>query len=81
MKNKGYQCLRLGNNLEEGEQFQHVVPAGVWFASEPAPGTALTLAGCTVAPGFDFQDFEMAEKEDLLKVFPQQDEIIERLCR
>ncbi len=77
----GYRCLRLGSNLDDGEQFQFVVPAGVWFASEPEPDTSFTLAGCTVAPGFDFRDFEMAEREKLLKMFPPQKEIIERLCR
>lgn len=77
----GYKCLRLGNDLRNGESFQKVVPAGVWFASEPAPGTAFTLAGCTVSPGFDFKDFEMARKEVLLQCFPQQQELIARLCR
>lgn len=77
----GYACLQLGSNLEKGERFQLVVPAGVWFASEPAPGTAFTLAGCTVAPGFDFRDFEMAEKKALLQQFPAARRVIERLCR
>lgn len=78
---KGYTCLRLGNNLAAGESFQFVVPAGVWFASEPAQGTAFALAGCTVSPGFDFRDFEMADKDDLLQQFPQFHEYINRLCR
>lgn len=80
-KEKGYSCLRLGSNLVEGDAFQLVVPAGVWFASEPAPGTDFTLAGCTVSPGFDFTDFEMAKKEELLKEFPAAKDIINRLCR
>lgn len=80
-KQNGYACLRLGSNLTEGEQFQHVVPAGVWFASEPAPGTDFALTGCTVSPGFDFRDFEMAKKEELEQQFPEQQTIIYRLCR
>jgi predicted cupin superfamily sugar epimerase len=76
-----YECIRLGRNLQEGEVFQFVVPAGAWFASEPAPGVAFSLVGCTVAPGFDFADFEMADAGSLQHDFPQNKLIIERLCR
>lgn len=77
----GYTCLRLGNNLAGGDSFQHVVPAGVWFASEPAPETRFVLAGCAVSPGFDFRDFEMAERVALLEKFPEHRKVIGRLCR
>lgn len=76
-----YKCQKLGSNLAEGEEFQFVVPAMVWFASEPAPGAEFILGGCTVSPGFDFADFEMADKKELLKSFPQHKNIIERLCK
>ena len=76
-----YYCVRLGSNLNNQEVFQFVVPAMAWFASEPAPGTALSLVGCTVAPGFDFKDFEMAEQSKLIAAFPEHSPIIERLCR
>jgi len=76
-----HQCLTLGNSLSDQTQFQIVMPAGVWFAAEPAPDTAFTLAGCTVAPGFDFRDFEMADKEELALRYPQHQELIQRLCR
>ena len=66
-----YYCIRLGNNIAAGETFQFVVPARAWFASEPAPNSAFTLAGCTVAPGFDFADFEIAERKNLLAAYPQ----------
>ena len=80
-QNGNYSCTRLGRNIQEGEKLQFVVPAGAWFASEPAPSTFFALVGCTVAPGFDFEDFEMAKKEDLLKQFSQHSTIIEGLCR
>jgi hypothetical protein len=48
--------LCLGKDLDGGQRPQHVVPAGVWQAAVPR-GDA--LCGCTVAPGFDFDDFEM----------------------
>jgi predicted cupin superfamily sugar epimerase len=76
-----YSCIRLGRNIHEGETFQYVVPAGAWFASEPAPSSFFTLVGCTVAPGFDFADFEMAEKKNLVLQFPEHASLINRLCR
>lgn len=76
-----YQCIMLGNNLSEGATFQFVMPAGAWFAAEPAPETEFTLAGCTVAPGFDFNDFELADGKLLAKDFPQYQDLIRRLCR
>lgn len=76
-----YACVRLGRNMQEGEVFQFVVPAGAWFASEPAQDSFFALVGCTVAPGFDFADFEMAEKQDLLQQYPQHKNLIKRLCR
>lgn len=51
--------IRLGLDLEKGERLQGVVPAG-WWQTARSLG-AWTLAGCTVAPGFDFSQFEMAE--------------------
>lgn len=76
-----YQDVVLGNKIANGATFQFVMPAGVWFAAEPAPGTEFTLAGCTVSPGFDFSDFELANGEALVKGFPEQKELIMRLCR
>ncbi|GAB3039771.1 cupin domain-containing protein [Spirosoma pulveris] len=71
--------VRLGNNPEKGDVFQAVVPAGCWFGSAPAAGVDFSLVGCTVAPGFDFADFEMASREKLLAEFPQHRGVIERL--
>ena len=76
-----YSCIRLGSNLAEGETFQFVVPANTWFASEPAPDSSFSLVGCTVAPGFDFADLEIANRANLLNFFPQHKNIIEKLTR
>ena len=76
-----YSCIRLGRNVKEGETYQFIVPAGCWFASEPAPGTSYAFVGCTVAPGFDFADFEMASKAAIIKQYPQHQKLLERLCR
>ncbi|WP_234736535.1 cupin domain-containing protein [Tellurirhabdus bombi] len=73
------QLIRLGANPDQGEVFQAVVPAGCWFGSKPAEGTAYSLVGCTVAPGFDFADFELAERASLLKTYPHCHEVIRLL--
>ena len=69
----------VGNNIGEEEVPQYVVPAGTWFASELENKNEFALCGCTVSPGFDFNDFEMPEKNQLLKLFPLHEEIINRL--
>jgi hypothetical protein len=71
----------LGNNAGKGQLFQYVVPANCWFASRPAPGSAYCFVGCTVAPGFHFDDFELARPETLSHLYPFLGEIITALCR
>ncbi len=72
---------RLGSNPENGESFQILIKAGNWFGSRLANGNGYALVGCTVSPGFDFEDFELAEKEKLIKEFPQHKELIKQLTR
>lgn len=76
-----WETVHLGNDWQNGETFQYVVPAGCWFSSEPAQGSAYSLVGCTVAPGFDFADFELADGDALALAYPQHREEIRRLCR
>ena len=73
--------VKLGQDLENGSVFQYTIPKNCWFASEPAPASEFSLVGCTVAPGFDFEDFEMAEKSALLIEFPSHRQLIERLTK
>jgi len=70
----------LGRNLSAGERFHHVVPAGHWQGARPT-GSGYSLVGCTVAPGFDFADFEMPDRDTLLRLFPQNREAILALTR
>jgi predicted cupin superfamily sugar epimerase len=81
IENNQYTSIQLGPNINQGDLFQFVVPAKAWFASEPAVGTTFSLAGCTVAPGFNFLDFEMAKVEELLAAYPAYNNVINRLCR
>ena len=72
---------RLGPDPEKGETFQSVIKAGSWFASIPAPGSEYSLVGCTVSPGFDFTEFEMADRTGLSQQYPQHAELIHSLTR
>lgn len=71
---------RLGLNPAAGQSPQCVVPAGAWFGAEVATGD-FSLVGCTVAPGFDFADFEMADREQLLRRYPEHRAVIRKLTR
>lgn len=77
----GYQQLRLGKDWRNGDSLQCMVPADTWFAACPSPGTAYCLAGCTVSPGFDFNDFQLADARELTKEFPEQAQLIRQLVR
>ncbi len=79
--NGKFETIKIGNDILQGQVFQYVIPAGCWFASEPAPGSEFSFVGCTVAPGFDFDDFEMAKADELVKSYPKHEAIIKRLCR
>ena len=72
---------RLGPDPEKGESFQTVVRAGSWFASVPAPDSRYALVGCTVAPGFDFSEFELADRDALSTHYPEYAGLIRQLTR
>ncbi len=77
---------RLGNPLVDPDTvFQAVVPAGCWFAAERVPGASggagYSLAGCTVAPGFEFSEFELADVASITTAHPGHAEVLRRLIR
>ena len=72
------ETIALGSDPAQGERFQAVVSAHAWFGARPVAGT-YALVGCTMAPGFEFSDFELAERDALTKQFPEYKEIIQRL--
>lgn len=72
-----YQNVLVGSDLPNGDNYQFTVPAGKWFAAEVMDKSSFGLVGCTVAPGFDFDDFELATSEMLLKLCPSHKRIIE----
>jgi len=69
----------LGDDFERGEVFQSVVPAECWFGAALKDKDSFALVGCTVAPGFDFDDFELAEQASLLEAYPEHAELIRKL--
>jgi uncharacterized protein len=69
----------LGQDIAQGQRVQYVVPAGCWFGAYPSEGSRYSFVGCTVAPGFDFADFELGKRSLLLHQFPFARAIIERL--
>ena len=76
-----YSQIRLGMNFDDDEVFQAMVPSGSWFGANLKEPGSFALVGCTVAPGFDFNDLEIAERDVLVALFPEHRQIIERLTR
>jgi predicted cupin superfamily sugar epimerase len=79
--NGDFERICLGSDYTNGASFQALVPAGCWFASSPVSTTGFSFVGCTVAPGFDFQDFELASRSELINQYPQHQAIITSLTR
>jgi len=76
-----YQKHCVGKNLEKNETPYAVIPHGCWFGATVDEPNSFSLVSCVVAPGFDFEDFELAMRDELVKQFPQHKEIIEYLIR
>jgi predicted cupin superfamily sugar epimerase len=79
LKDGELSVMILGNEIEKGQSLQIVVPANCWFGAKVNETDSYTLAGCTVAPGFDFHDFELADRSFLLKEFPSARSVVEML--
>ncbi len=76
-----YSKYTVGANLDQDELPQLVVPAGCWFASSVKDINSYSLVGCTVSPGFDYDDFELANRAALISEFPECDDIIMQYTR
>lgn len=71
----------IGSNIPQGEIFQYTVKANTWFGSRVKENGNMSLVGCTVYPGFDFNDFELAKRQELIQLFPHHSKIITELTR
>jgi predicted cupin superfamily sugar epimerase len=76
LQNGKSMTVNLGNDPLKKELFQFAIPKGIWFAARPALKDSYSLLGCTVAPGFDVDDFELGSKAHLLRLFPQHKDLI-----
>lgn len=73
--------VTLGTDLSAGMRPQVVVPKFVWQGSRLCPGGRFALLGTTMAPGFDFEDYESAPRDQLLRGFPDFADWIRALTR
>jgi len=61
----------IGNDLMRGERPQLVVERGVWQGSRLAEGGRWALLGCTVSPGFEFEDYDAGDRAELCAAWPE----------
>jgi uncharacterized protein len=73
--------LVLGSDILNGQEPQLIVPAGVWQGSRLEPGVEFALLGATMAPGFDYADYERGRRADLVAHYPAHAGSITRLTR
>ena len=73
--------IHIGNNLNNGELPQAIVPKHNWFAAKVKHPNTFALVGCTVSPGFDFRDFELASYDKLTERFPEHKALIKEFTR
>jgi predicted cupin superfamily sugar epimerase len=73
------ETVSLGKKYESGENFQYLIKAGQYFAAEVQDKASFALVGCTVSPGFEYSDFELCKKQELIEKFSAHKELIERL--
>ena len=79
-RNKYFQ-IKIGDQVEYDQLPQFVIRAGIWFAAEVVEKKSYSLIGCTVSPGFDFTDFEIADKDEMNKLFPEHSDLISRFIK
>ena len=73
--------LILGKDIDAGEEFQAVIKSGSWFGAIVSDCSSYSLVGCTTSPAFNFENFELGKRENLLQIYPKHKAIIERLTK
>ncbi len=73
--------VQLGNDFEDGAVPSFCIRAGLWFAARVKDRKGFALVSCTVAPGFDFADFELAKRSELVSEFPHLKDVIVEFTR
>lgn len=80
-KEKGLEIRQLGCDFEKGQNLQVIVPANTWFAAQAQEKDSFTLVSCAVAPSFDFEDFQLAKYDDLIKIYAEEKKILKEFCK
>jgi hypothetical protein len=80
-ENGNYSLQKLGNNFLNDELPQIVIKNNTWFAAEIDDKNYYSLVGCTVSPGFEFEDFKLGKREELIDKFPHHKELIVKLTK
>jgi predicted cupin superfamily sugar epimerase len=73
------ETVEIGPDLERGMRPQLVAPRGVWQGCHLREGGRFALLSCTVAPGFDYSDYESGAREELIGQYPDRRQLIEKL--
>lgn len=73
--------LIFGNHIETGMRPQVLIPAGVWQGARLLPGGKFALMGTTVAPGFEFSDYQSGSRKELIDLYPQFEELLTALTK
>jgi predicted cupin superfamily sugar epimerase len=76
-----YTSIIISNNIEKGHVPQFVVPGNTWFAAHVLSINTYSLVGCTVSPGFDYSDFVLGKRLELIQKFPRHKDIILKYTR
>jgi uncharacterized protein len=76
-----YKSVTLGNQIEKGEVFQFTIPALTIFAAESSGSESYSLCGCTVCPGFDYEDFILYDRDSLVQKYPAHEILIHKFTR
>lgn len=80
-ENGQHKEVRIGSDILNGQVPQFVVPGGGYFAASVIEENSYALVGCTVAPGFDFRDFTLPSRKELLDKFPEYGNLIKAYTR
>lgn len=75
------EIITLGSDILNGQKVQVIVPKNTWQGAFVNPGGGFALMGCTVAPGFDRDDYQQADRYELLKQYPSRKDLITKLTR
>jgi predicted cupin superfamily sugar epimerase len=68
--------VRLGRKYNKDDVFQHLIKAGTYFCAEVEDKSSYSFVGCTVSPGFEYSDFTLCKRNELLNLYPQNKDLI-----